>query len=151
MADDAIARLEAAALKAREFTHSIDDRSYTLRVPTRHEARQCVHRHGLGSGSGGAMLVPLLKHYLLLQHLVGWTGVRERHLVPQQDGAAPVPWSPRAVALLLDALPDDADALGQALLERADQRDQGIEVDAKNSQPASSVPEAPTQASPNLD
>lgn len=140
MADDAIARLEAAALRAREFTHAIGERCYTLRVPTRHEVRECVHARGLGSGKVDAMMLPLLRHYLLLQCIVGWTGVRERDAV-QGGESAPLPWSPRAVALLLDELPDEADALGKLLLQRADERDAAVEGDAKNSSPASTPPE----------
>jgi len=145
MSEDAIARLQAQALAAREFTHGIGERSYTLRVPTRLEVRECVHARGLASGTPGAMMLPLLRHYLLLQAVVGWSGVRERDVAPGL-GSAPLPWSPAAVPLLLDGLPDDADELGRVLLQRADQRDEGIEADAKNSLPASSSPEAPTRA-----
>lgn len=144
--DDAIARLEAAALKAREFTHAIGERSYTLRVPTLREVRECVHARGLGRGAVDAMVLPLLRHYLLLQCLVGWTGVRERDVLPGGE-SAPLPWSPRAVALLLDQLPDEADALGKLLMERADERAAATEADAKNSSPASMPPgKAPTRA-----
>lgn len=82
---------------------------------------------------------------MLLQGLVGWTGVRESDIVPAA-GSAPLPWSPRAVKLLLDSRPDDADALGVVLLEHADQRDEAIEDAAKNSSPASSTAEVPARA-----
>lgn len=145
MSDDAIARLEAAALKAREFAHQVGERTYTLRVPTRTEVRECVHTHGLGRHGADAMMLPLLRHYLLRQAVVGWTGVRERDLVPG-GGSDPLPWSPRAASLLLDSLPDEADALGKLLMERADQRLESVEASAKNSLPASTPPAAPTQA-----
>lgn len=145
MSDDAIARLEAAALKAREFTHTIGERCYTLRVPTRREVRECVHTRGLGGAQVSAMLLPLLRHYLLQLQLVGWTGVRESDVLPG-GSAAPLPWSPRAVALLLDALPDEAEALGQLLMDRADQRTGAVEAEEKNSSPASSLPEATARA-----
>lgn len=142
---DALAKLEADALKAREFTHTAGERCYTLRTPTRREVRECVHAHGLGRSVGDAMLMPLLRHYLLQQCLVGWTGVRTRDVVP--GGAAdPLPWSPRAAALLLDNRPDEADELGRLLMEQADQRNEAIEADAKNSPPTSSEPVAPTWA-----
>lgn len=145
MSDDTIAGLEAAALKAREFAHAIGERSYTLRVPTRREVRECVHARGLMRGGSDAMMLPLLRHYLLLQAIVGWTGVRENDVVPGAD-PAPLPCTPRAVALLLDAQPDEAEALGAVLMDRADQREAAAEVDAKNSSPASNSPEA-TRAS----
>ena len=146
MSDDAIGRLEAAALKAREFQHKLGAREYTLRIPTRTEVRETVHDCGLGRSSLDAMTLPLLRHYLLLQGVVGWTGVRESDVVPDA-GSAPLPWSPRAVALLLDAQPNDAEALGKALLDAADRRDQGIAAAAKNSSPASTEP-GTTQAQP---
>jgi hypothetical protein len=145
MSDDALLRLEAAALKAREFAHTIGERCYTLRIPTRREVRECVHARGLGRSVGDAMLMPLLRHYLLQQCVVGWTGVRARDLVA--GGAAdPWPWSPGAVALLLDNRPDEADELGRVLMEQADKRNEAIEADAKNSPPTSSEPVAPTWA-----
>ena len=143
MADDAIARLEAAALKAREFTHQIGERSYTLRVPTRTEVQETAHRRGLLQDGYSSVVPKLLNTYLLRAAVVGWTGVRERDVLPGGEGA-PLPWSPRAVALLLEARTVDADALGQALDERIAQRDAAIEADAKNSPPASSSPEAAT-------
>lgn len=145
--DDYLARLEAAAQKAREFDHTIGERTYTLRIPTRTEVRECVHEHGLFSatGGGGAMPVLLLRQYLLRQALVAWTGVRESD-VAAGASSAPLPWSARAALLLLDARPDDADALGALLMDRADRRDAAIEADAKNSPPASSSPAAPTRA-----
>lgn len=142
MSDD-LARLEAAAIKAREFSHTVGERTYTLRIPTRHEVRECVHANGLARGAD-AMFVPLLRHYLLLQCIVGWQGVRERDIIGAGD--APLPWSPRAVALLLDNLPDEADAMGVLLMQRADKRAEAVEADAKNSSPASSLAEAPTRA-----
>ena len=146
---DAIARLEAAALKAREITHTIGERIYTLRIPTRTDVRECVYSHGLSRGGVvDAMALPLLRHYLLLDGLVGWTGVRERDAVHGGE-SAPLPWSRRAVVLVMDQLPNDAEALGKALLAEADRRTEAIEADAKNSQPASSVPETLPQALPN--
>lgn len=143
--DDYLARLEAAAQKAREFDHTIGERTYTLRIPTRTEVRECVHEHALSRAGFDAMTVPLLRTYLLRQALVAWTGVRESD-VAAGASSAPLPWSARAAALLLDARPDDADALGALLMDRADRRDAAIEADAKNSPPASSSPAAPTRA-----
>ena len=77
------------------------------------------------------LVIQLLQHQLALRGIVGWTGVRERDIVPG-GGDAPIPWSADAVALYLDAQPDDADALGALLFERASLRNQAIEDDAKN-------------------
>jgi hypothetical protein len=131
MSDDTIARLQAEALKAREFTHTIGERCYTLRVPTRREVRECVYARGMLRSGSSAMLLPLLRHYLLLQAVVAWTGVRERDAAPGAS-AAPLPWSPPAVAMVLDAMPDEADALGVVLLERADQREESAEMQQRD-------------------
>lgn len=144
MSDDAIARLEAAALKAREFTHAIGERSYTLRLPTQREMQECMLTRGLDRRVS-AMTLPLLRRYLLQEAIVGWTGVRERDAVPGGD-SAPLPWSPRAVALVLDHLSAEAEALGRELLARADQRVAEIEADAKNLPPASIAPGTAAQA-----
>lgn len=144
MNDDAIARLEAAALKAREFEHTIGERAYTLRMPTRTEQRECLHRHGLLKGGFGPTVPLLFDTYLLRRAIVGWMGVRESDAVPG-GSSAPLPWSERAVALVLEARTADADALAQALDERIKARDSAIEEDAKNSPPSSTAPE-PTRA-----
>lgn len=133
---DALADLQARALKAREFTHVIGERSLTLRTPTRHDVRQTLHTQRLLDGGGSLMALQLLQHALLLRAVVGWTGLRVRDVLPgaeaNADDAAPLPWSPEAVALYLDAQPDDADALGAELFARANVRNAAIEEDAKN-------------------
>lgn len=143
MSDDAIARLQAAALKAREFTHEVGERTYTLRVPTRTERFQVLHRHGLSTVTGATLWLQMT--YLLQEAIVGWTGVRERDVVPGA-GSDPLPWSAPAVALLLDALDDDRDQLGLELDKRIGAREGRLEEDAKNSRPESSGPASPTSA-----
>ena len=141
------ADLRARALKAREFTHTIGDRTVTLRVPTRVEVRQAAHERRLLERGGSIMALQLLQHALLLQGIVGWTGLRERDVLPASVIAmpgddAPLPWSEAVVALYLDAQPDDADVLGAELFARANLRKAAIETDAKNSQPTSPAPAA---------
>lgn len=128
---DALAELKAAARKALEFTHEIGECTFTLLTPTRTQVRECLHRHGLQARDGDALLLALLQRHLLQQHLVGWTGVRHLHVLPDA-GTAPLPWQPDAVPLLLDAQPDWADALGAALLASMAGRQQRLEADAGN-------------------
>lgn len=141
---DAIERLEAAALKAREFEHTIGERTYTVRMPTRTEVRECLHEHGLLKGGGSPTAPLLFDTYLLRRAVVGWMGVRESDAVPGGD-RAPLPWSERAVALVLEARTADADALSAALNARIAARDAAIAEDAKNSLPSSTEP-GPTRA-----
>lgn len=128
---DALAELRAKALAAREFTHTIGECVFTLRTPTRTEVREVARAHGLLREDADATTLPLLQHYLLLGGIVGWTGVRESHLLAG-GSAAPLPWSTDAVALLLDAQPAWDDAMGARLLASTQARSDAIEADAKN-------------------
>jgi hypothetical protein len=125
------ADIRAAAQRAREFTHTIGERSFTLRAPTRTELRETIRAHGLMSASGDVLALPLLCHYLLLRGLVGWAGVRVCDLGYSTD-TAPLPWSADAVQVLADAQPDWADAMGSALLAKSQARTAEAEADAKN-------------------
>lgn len=128
----ALQDLKARALKAREFTHSIGECEFTLRIPTRTEVREVARKRGLMQFDEDALAVPLLRHYLLLTALVAWAGVRVSHVLPGDAATDPVPWSTDAVGLLLDSQPDWADELGVALLYRLDRRAESADADAKN-------------------
>jgi hypothetical protein len=129
---DALDRIKADALAAREFTQTAGECVLTLRAPTRREVRECAHQRRLLSNDADALVLPLLKHYLLERAIVGWQGVRVRDLVPGSADAAPVPWSADAASLYLDANPEHADEMGTELLARVRVRGDQIEDDAKN-------------------
>jgi hypothetical protein len=126
-----LAELQQRARKAREFEHAIDDCGFTLRTPTRLELRQCMHERGLNPAEQSGVVLSLLQQYLLERYLIGWKGVRDRHVLPDA-GDAPLPWSADAVRLVLDAQPEWADALGARLLASVAERRAGLEADAKN-------------------
>lgn len=128
--DDAIARLEAAALKAREYEHTIGDRTYVLRVPVPLDLFEVAHRRGVAQRAS-LLMTALTRRYVLEAAVIGWTGVRERDLI---DGGAsdPVPWSPRAVVLLLNQRAQDASELEAELFRRHDERAAAIEADRGN-------------------
>lgn len=143
MTVDALADLKARALEARKFAHVIGECSFTLLTPSRQELRQVAYEHNLRQLDGAEL--GLLQYYLTVRHVVAWAGVRVRHLMPDAGGAdagSPVPCSPDAVALLLDAQPEWADTLGTLLLARVKLRNDAIEEDAKNSLPTSPAPAA---------
>lgn len=124
-------QLAAAARKALEFTHEIGECTFTLLTPTRMQVRECAYRNKLQFGDGGEVVLALLQRHLLDRHLIGWTGVRHLHVLPQA-GADPLAWSRDAVPMLLDAQPDWADVLGSALLARMGQRGADIDDQAGN-------------------
>lgn len=127
-----LADIKAQARKAREFTHPIGDKAFTILTPTKTELRACVFEHKLfADGAGQALAGQLLMHHLLRSALIGWTGVRESDVLPGA-GSAPLPWSADAADAYLDANPDDADALGAAMLAKTRLRNDAIEEDAKN-------------------
>lgn len=127
--------LGALARQAREFTHAIGERVFTLRMPTQTEVRQAVHRERL-MHDPGPLTMMLIYQALLRPALVGWTGVRARDVVlggiEGEAGAAPLAWSTEHAGLYIDANPWDADALGALLYERTQARLQRVEDDAKN-------------------
>lgn len=133
---DALERLELAARKAREFEHVVDgtERRYTVRRPTVAEAIEVAARRNIDTKLGGGAGAWLWLRYQLEEAIVGWTGVRERDLVPGgTGGTAPLEWSPRAVRLLLDAMPPaEFEALARALQQRTEERNDAIEADAGN-------------------
>lgn len=138
MSDDFQA-LKARALKAREFTHTIGEQSFTLRMPTEHEVTQVLHRHRLLAAGFDLTVEKLSRYHLLCSHLLGWTGVRERDLLPRnvRDSAdealaAPLPWSIEAVPLYLDANPVVTRQLGEELMRRTSERDAALEGDKGN-------------------
>lgn len=125
------AALAAAARKALEFTHEIDECTFTLLTPTRTQVRECAYRHKLDLTDDNSVVLPLLQRYLLDTHLIGWTGVRDLHVLPTA-GTDPLPWTRDALALLLDAQPQWADALGARLLARMSARNAELEDQAGN-------------------
>lgn len=129
---DAIERLEEAARKAREFLYASGERVLTLRRPTQAESIAIANKHGLGSTLRNGTGAWLWMRYQLEESIVGWTGVRERDLVPGGE-ASPVSWSPRAVRLLLDCMPDEeSQQLAALLTEKTKERQAEIEADAGN-------------------
>lgn len=128
--------IQQRAMAAREFEHSIGEITYRLRVPTRHEVLLAAQRCGALRVNGDAAAMLVLQRAVLEGALIGWTGARVRHVLPPEhagaDAEAPLPWAAEAVPLLLDALPDDAQALAGEITQRTERRAAAIEADRKN-------------------
>lgn len=123
--------LAVAARKALEFRHTIGECEFVLRIPTRLEVRECIYRRELRTDAGEVVSLALLERYLLDDHLLGWTGVRMSHVLPDA-GAAPLAWSREMIGVLMDAQPDWADELGGQLIARMGKRNAQIEADSGN-------------------
>lgn len=128
--------LQARALAAREVTHTVGEITYRLRVPTRHDVLLAAQRTGAMQAAGGRAAMLVMQRALLDAAVVGWAGVRVHHVLPpDQCGAeagTPLAWEPGAVPLLLDARPDDAQALADLMSARMAERTAAVEADAKN-------------------
>lgn len=128
--------LQQRALAARELAHTIGEITFRLRLPTRHEVLLAAQRAGALSAGGDRAGMLVTQRAVLESAVIGWTGARVRHVLPpehaQGDGETPLAWEPGAVPLLLDARPDDAQALADLINRRMEERAAAIEADAKN-------------------
>lgn len=126
-----IADLKRKAEAAREFTVTVGAASYTLRLPTQHEKEvQALRAAGGGVASDPALGAVLLRR-LLEAAVVAWSGVKAEQLAPG-GGADLVDLVPGAVALLLDNDAQAAAALGDALVQRENERAQHVQANQKN-------------------
>jgi len=126
-----LATLQQRALAAREITHTLGEIEYRLRLPTAHEALLAAHRTGVvGQPAGTAYLV--LMRSVLEAAVIGWQGLRVRHVLPDSGDDTPLAYEAGAVPTVLDARPADAQALADVLAERMAQRAAALEADAKN-------------------
>ena len=128
-----ILALKARSLRAREFSETIEGRSFTLRVPTRHETLVAARSLGgrLSEDLAGLML---LQRALLEGAVVAWSAVTVADLLDVQEPEASqaVPHSREAVLLLLDFKTEWAKTLGNALSDRLQARNAAIETEQKN-------------------
>lgn len=128
-----LATLQARARAARTVSHSIGEITYTLLVPEQHDILVAAQRTGALKADGDAAGMLLLNRAVLLDAVIGWTGVRVGHILPDDpEAAAPLAWEPGAVPLLLGARPADAAALTEVLNDRTAARKAAIEADSGN-------------------
>lgn len=127
------AELRAKALAARRFEHVEGEWTLTLLTPTRRDAMQLAHDRGLRLiDQAVAVSALVLLYYALAERcIVGWSGLRERDVLPG-GGEAPLPWSEDAVRLWADAHPALAQRLGEMLYQRGVRHAEALEAAAKN-------------------
>lgn len=130
-----LADLKRFALAAREFSHSVGDpaRQISLRVPTQHQIDLAARRSGLSSLSDDQAANVVLSRSLLLLGVVGWSGITVGDVLPgNAQSAEPLPWEAGAVELLLDAQPEWAQEMYEALIEQLLSRKALKDTAAKN-------------------
>ena len=125
-----LADLKRRALASRETQHSIEGRSFTLRVPTRHEMTVAVQKSRAESTDEPALFV-IVRRQLLEKAVVAWTGVTLQDFFAE-EGPEPQDFDPEAVPLLLDAKPDWAAELSDKLVELIGARNKLQDSAAKN-------------------
>jgi hypothetical protein len=128
-----ISELKAKALAARTVRVEVGGCTFSLRIPTEHEAVLTVRRIGGGNlaGDGAGMLI--FQRACLEQAIVGWQGPRISHVLSDDPAETdPLAWSVETVPLLLDAQPDWGRELGNALNDHMAQRRKVTQADAKN-------------------
>jgi hypothetical protein len=125
--------IKRAAEAEREFSHTVDGITFSLRLPTAHEVR-CVASDS-GATRGGVVRAQRATTELAI---IGWTGAKVAHILPNhKHGEDELAFEDGATAVLLDARQDIADALWEPLLERLDAQRRTTEATAKNSPRAS--------------
>lgn len=121
------------ALAARQFTLQVGGCSFTLRLPTRHEASVAYTRVGRHDGEADSAAMVRWQRAILVPAVVGWSGVLLQHVLPDEPGGTePLPWEPAAVELVLDAQPEWDDQLTRALLDQLSKRRTVEDTAAKN-------------------
>jgi hypothetical protein len=116
--------LRAQSLRAREYTHELGPRTYTLRVPTAYEWRRIM--------VGNAADAVAAQRALLEDAVIGWEGVTAADLFPGEAEPEPAAFDRLALACLLDNNLAESDALAQRLIGAYNERRARIEATAKN-------------------
>lgn len=142
-ANEQIYSLQRRAQAAREYTATVTDKPeptgapapvFEMRLPTQHESDVIGLRAGMGQRLPEADA--LFRRLMLEQACIGWSNINCTHVLPDA-GAEPLPWSPRAVTLVLDAQSEWETSLWRDMVERLAARVAQRETAEKNSNAAS--------------
>lgn len=125
-----LADLKRKADAAREYQVQVGALAFTCRLPTAHEVEMETARAWSAERDNLAVLLRV-RRALVERAVVAWSGVTEAMLGPGA-GDTPAEVSPAAVALLLDADPEVAEALLAQFVERSAARNERKEAAAKN-------------------
>lgn len=121
------------ARAAREFDCVAGPASFTLRVPTKLESSIAFAESLDGRKRRDSVTSLRFERALVLQSVVGWSGVTVGHVLPDYtQPAEPFEFEPGAAELLFDAKPEWEGAVLQALMQRIAQRQAAEDTAAKN-------------------
>jgi hypothetical protein len=118
---------------ARLFQRTVGGCSFELRRPTKLQTSVAFAEARAASTGAPAAAHVRFQRLVLLQALVGWSGVLVRHVLPGHEGGdEPFAFEPGAVEVLLDAQPEWESGLLSELLAEADRHRQAEEAAAGN-------------------
>ena len=131
-----IEELKRAAKAARTITHEIEGRKFSLLAPTAHELRIEYLRAGGGSKSESGAPVDraayaVCERMLLERALVDWQSVTVTDVLFNGDGEY-VAFDATLIPVLLDAHPEWASALSDAMTAKMSERRTESESARKN-------------------
>ncbi len=128
-----VADIQRRAAAAREFEHAVGERKFRLRLPSSHEIQVEVLRAGGGQPGKEYVALAVMQRAVLEGAVIGWSGVTTADMLPGEPVEfETVDYVPVLVPLLLDAQPELASALTEALVARASERNAKIEAARKN-------------------
>ncbi len=117
---------------ARLFQRTVGGCSFELRRPTKLQTSVAfAEARAASTGAPGAAHVRF-QRLVLLQALVGWSGVLVRHVLAGHAGDEPFAFEPGATEVLLDAQPEWESELLSELLAEVDSHRQVEEAAAGN-------------------
>lgn len=109
--------IRQAVLAARTVKVECGERIYTLRMPTRFDVLSAAERAGFGSEVEAGSSMTFMR-VLSERAIVGWVGVTVGDLLPDaEETSVPVDFDAQLVADLLDALPQDLNAVSSAVAD----------------------------------
>jgi|GEM_PF-2656744 len=122
--------LKAAVESSRRFTHTVDGRTFTLRMPTSHEVKMAYARARTGTNDHLAAFFQSQRE-IAERAVTGWTEVIETDLVPE-GASAPLAFDASLVPLLFDVHAEWQMAISDAIDKRIAEREKTQEAAAKN-------------------
>lgn len=127
--------IKRKALAKREYTAKVGpedaQRTIQMRLPTEHEITLASLRSGI-AGMADAAAVAVLQRALVVQSVVGWSGVLCSDLLPGVEGDHELPFETGAVSELLDAQHEWGQVLADELYTRLAERRKIRDAATKN-------------------
>lgn len=112
-------QIERIARASREFTDTFEGVTVTMRIPTRHEVRLAIAQSPAETPEARLLKA---QRAMLIDAVVGWSGVQVKHLVPDVPEDGGVDHHRSAVEILLDAQPHWAERWQELLVNRMAER-----------------------------